>query len=168
MKGLVKIFAMALGVLAIFFAGFFVRQPKINKLKKQITHLQKEIKRLEALREEQNNTINKLLINYKSLKLFGFAKRSKAKDNIKSELMIQYGTKEYLHLLLDRIKNNRELSKEEIVFINAFDDVIEWKKVSTKDFEKIKVYIFNKYRKEIKGLVPCDYSDLLLQVKNYK
>lgn len=159
---------MALGVLAIFFAGFFVRQPKINKLKKQITHLQKEIKRLEALREEQNNTINKLLINYKSLKLFGFAKRSKAKDNIKSELMIQYGTKEYLHLLLDRIKNNRELSKEEIVFINAFDDVIEGKKVSTKDFEKIKVYIFNKYRKEIKGLVPCDYSDLLLQVKNYK
>ena len=168
MKGLVKIFAMALGVLAIFFAGFFVRQPKINKLKKQITHLQKEIKRLEALREEQNNTINKLLINYKSLKLFGFAKRSKAKDNIKSELMIQYGTKEYLHLLLDRIKNNRELSKEEIVFINAFDDVIEGKKVSTKDFEKIKVYIFNRYRKEIKGLVPCDYSDLLLQVKNYK
>ena len=168
MKGLVKIFAMALGGLAIFFAGFFVRQPKINKLKKQITHLQKEIKKLEALREEQNNTINKLLINYKSLKLFDFAKRSKAKDNIKSELMFQYGTKEYLQLLLDRTKNERELLKEEIVFLNAFDNVIEGKKVSTKDFEKIKAYIFKKYRKEIKGLVPCDYSDLLLQVKKYK
>jgi hypothetical protein len=69
---------MAFGGLAIFFAGFFVRQPKINKLKKQIAQLQKEIKRLEALREEQNNTINRLLINYKSLKLFDFAKRSKS------------------------------------------------------------------------------------------
>ena len=168
MKRILSFFGIGMAVIAGFFVGFFVRQPKINKLKSQIEHLQKELKKLEILRDKQNDTIKRLLIDYKSLKIFDFVKRSKAKENIKAELALQYGTKEYLQLLLDRVKNNREFSNEEMIFFSAFDSVIEGKKISNKDIDKIKAYIFNKYRKEIKGLIPCDYNELVMEIKKYK
>ncbi len=96
MKRITMVFGFLFGGLALFLAGFFSRQPKINKLKKHIKYLQKEIKKLEELRENQNKTINNLLIEYKALKVYSFAKRLRKRDRIKSELVFQYGTKEYL------------------------------------------------------------------------
>ena len=158
---------MLLGGLALFFAGFFSRQPKINKLKKHIKYLQKEIKKLEELRDNQNKTINNLLIEYKALKVYSFAKRSKKKDSIKSELVFQYGTKDYLQLLLDQ-NNKRKLTKDEVAFFNAFDSVIEGRQVSIKNQKIIKAFIFKKHQKEIALLTPCDYEALILQIKNLR
>lgn len=168
MKKLMSYIVVALALLAGFFVGFFVRQPKINKLKAQIKHLQSEIIKLQALRDKQNETINRLLFDYKSLKVFSFSKRSKAKENIKEELALQYGAKEYLQLLLDRANTKRNFTNEEKVFYNAFDGVIDGKKVSDKDLERIKAYIFNKYRKEIEKLIPCDYNELITEIEKFK
>lgn len=168
MKKLVSIIAFALALLAGFFVGFFVRQPKINKLKAQIKRLQSEIIKLQALRDKQNETISRLLLDYKSLKVFSFSKRSKAKDNIKAELILQYGAKEYLQLLLDRANTKRKFSNEEKVFFNAFDGVIEGKKVPDNDLNKIKAYILNKYRKEIEKLISCDYNEQITEIEKFK
>ena len=168
MKKLVSIIAVALALLAGFFVGFFVRQPKINKLKAQIKRLQSEIIKLQALRDKQNETISRLLLDYKSLKVFSFSKRSKAKDNIKAELILQYGAKEYLQLLLDRANTKRKFSNEEKVFFNAFDGVIEGKKVPDNDLNKIKAYILNKYRKEIEKLISCDYNEQITEIEKFK
>ena len=77
MKRIITCFGLLLGGLALFFAGFFSRQPKINKLKAQIKRLQNEIIKLQALRDKQNETINRLLIDYKSIKVYSVFKRSK-------------------------------------------------------------------------------------------
>lgn len=168
MKKIGSIIAVALFGLACFFAGFFVRQPKINKLKAQIKHLQSEIIKLQALRDKQNGTISRLLLDYKSLKVFSFSKRSKMKDNIKAELVLQYGAKEYLQLLLDRANTKRKFSNEEKVFFNAFDGAIEGEKVTDKELNKIKTYILNKYRKEIDKLIPCDYNEQIAEIEKFK
>lgn len=165
MKRITMVFGLLFGGLALFLAGFFSRQPKINKLKKHIKYLQKEIKKLEELRENQNKTINNLLIEYKALKVYSFAKRLRKRDRIKSELVFQYGTKEYLQLLLDQNKKQK-LTKDEVAFFYAFDSVIEGKQVSNKDQKIINAFIIKNHQKEIELLTPCDYEDLLLQIKN--
>lgn len=83
MKRIITCFGLLLGGLALFFAGFFSRQPKINKLKAQIKRLQNEIIKLQALRDKQNETINRLLIDYKSIKVYSVFKRKKQKKTSK-------------------------------------------------------------------------------------
>ena len=51
---------------------------------------------------------------------------------------------------------------------NAFDDIIEDKKVPEKDLNKIKAYILKKYQKEIDKLIPCDYNEQITKIKKFK
>ena len=90
------------------------------------------------------------------------------KDNIKAELVLQYGAKEYLQLLLDRANTKHKFSNEEKVFFNAFDGAIEGEKVTDKELNKIKTYILNKYLKEIDKLIPCDYNEQIAEIEKFK
>lgn len=158
MKKLVYAIIAALIAIGSFLTGFLIRQPKINKLKKQIEMLQQDNSKLLKLIDENRQNYQELLIQHKALKALQFRKKAALKEQLTESLVMQYAIKEYLSLLLKSGKYNNELEKHEIIFFNAFEKFIDGKKISTSDKVKIRDYITEKYKNEIKHLKECEYA----------
>lgn len=158
----------ALLAVAAFFGGFFFRQPKINKLKKQVELMQKDISKLESLRLKQKEDFQELLIQHKSLKAINFKKRAIAKEKIRGNLIEQYALKEYIDLLILRVREHRELSKEELMFFNAYEKAMNSGKTSSATQVKVQNYITSKYEAEIKKLKECDSASSISDLNNMR
>lgn len=161
MKKLVYAIIAALIAIGSFLTGFLIRQPKINKLKKQIEMLQQDNSKLLNLIDESRQHYQELLIQHKALKALQFRKKSVLKEQITETLVMQYAIKEYLTLLLKSGKYNNELEKSEIIFFNTFEKFIDGKKISTSDKVKIRDHITEKYKTEIKQLKECEYTPVI-------
>lgn len=144
-----------------FLLGFLIRQPQINKLKKQVELLQKDNSKLIALIENKQAEFKELLVQHKALKALQHRKKAATKELIAENLVMQYAIREYLSLLLKRVKCDQELTKEEILFFDSFEKVIDGKKLSTADKVKIRDHIMTRYPTEIKKLMPCEYAEVL-------
>lgn len=151
------------GLIAVFsfLLGFLIRQPQINKLKKQVELLQKDNSKLIALIENKQNEFKELLLQHKALKALQHRKRAASKELLAENLVMQYAIREYLSLLLKRVKYEQELTKEEILFFDSFEKVIDGKKLSTADKVKIRDHIMAQYSMEIKKHIPCEYAEVL-------
>ena len=158
----------ALLAVAAFFSGFFLRQPKINKLKKQFELMQKDINKLETLRLKQKEDFQELLIQHKSLKAINFKKRAIAKEKMRGNLIEQYALKEYIDLLILRVREHKELSKEELMFFNAYEKAMNSGKTSSAIQVKVQNYITSKYETEIKKLKECDSASSISDLNNIK
>ncbi len=158
MKKVIGWLLLPLTLLIGFFTGFLVRQPKINKLKKQIETLQKQLSSLQDKMVGYQTSFDNLLLQYKGLKVMQLKKKAEMKGMLEENLVLQYGMKAYLNLLLNRVKNNKKLDEEELAFYKSFDNVIEGKKVSKNEFKTIKSYVISRYRTEIQSLANCDCS----------
>ena len=77
---------------------------------------------------------------------------------------MQYAIKEYLELLVKRVKHEQELCKDEIAFFNASENLIEGKKLSTSNKVKIRDFILERYYTDINGLRECDHTLILDQI----
>ena len=164
-----KIVYWVLGILSgagLFLFGFLIRQPQINRLKKQMEFLQKDSSRLQELCQRQQNDFRNLLVQHKALKAFNFKKKSVSKDNLQDNLVLQYAIKEYLELLVKRVRYGQELRKDEIAFFNASENLIEGKKLSTSDKVKIKDYILERHSVDINGLQECDYTTIFQEMSS--
>lgn len=144
-----------------FLLGFLIRQPQINKLKKQVELLQKDNSKLITLIENKQAEFKELLVQHKALKALQHRKKAATKELIAENLVMQYAIREYLSLLLKRVKYDQELTKEEILFFDSFEKVIDGKKLSTADKVKIRDHIMTQYPAEIKKLMPCEYAEVL-------
>lgn len=76
--------------------------------------------------------------------------------------------KDYLLLLLHRLKNGAKLEPIDIRFFNTFDKVIEGKPLSDTDKEKIREYIMARHKTEIENLQECDCSAIMNKIETYK
>jgi len=150
------------------FVGCFARQPKINKLKKQITVLQKQLTTLQDRMMGYQEKFDNLLVQYKGIKVLQLKKKAECEGKLKDNLVLQYGMKEYLTLLLDTVKEKRKFTDEEFVFYKAFDDVIEGKEVNKKDFIRIKEYVLSKHKSEIEALNPCNCMVEFQKISEYQ
>jgi len=157
----------ALLAIAAFFGGFFIRQPKINKLKKQVEILQSDINKLLSLCKKQKTDFQELLIQHKSLKAINFKKRSAAKEKLRENLIGQYALKEYIELLILRVRESKELSKEELTFFNAYEKAMNGKPSSATQV-KVQNYIISKYATELKKLKECDCESAINNLSNMK
>lgn len=156
------------GLIAIFsfLTGFLIRQPKINKLKKQVELLQKDNRRLIEMITDKQQNYQELLVQHKALKALQFRKKSAIKEQITENLVMQYAIKAYLTLLLKNGRYEKPLEKDEIVFFKSFEKVIDGKKLSTSDKVKIRDYIMERNGREIKKLRECDYVAILEELQN--
>jgi hypothetical protein len=141
-----------------FLTGFLIRQPKVNKLKKQVERLQNDNGNLLNLYQSQQAKFRELLVQHKALKALNFRKKTASKEKLEENLIWQYAIKDYLKLLFKRGKHEQELEKAEIKFFNAFEQVIDGKKISTSDKVKIREYVLHRHSGEIKALKECDCS----------
>ena len=156
------------GLIAIFsfLTGFLIRQPKINKLRKQVELLQKDNRKLIVMITDKQQNYQELLIQHKALKALQFRKKSAIKEQMIENLVMQYAIKAYLTLLLKNGRYEKPLEKDEIVFFKAFEKVVDGKKISTSDKVKIRDYIMEHYSCEIKQLKECDYVPVLNELQN--
>ena len=168
MKDILKKVLMILALIASFFAGFFVRQPSINKLKKQVKIMQKEMANLQNAMKGYQDVYSDLYVQYKKIKVIQIKQKAEMEGKLKDNLILQYGMKDYLNLLFDVVKKERKLSEKENVFYKSFDNVIEGKKVSNKAFENIKEYVLETHKKEINNLKICDCSKEYEKLEQYK
>lgn len=160
--GIIGFFLM----LGVFLTGFLIRQPKINKLKKQVELLQKDNRKLIAMITEKQQNFQELLIQHKALKALQYRKKSEIKEQMTENLVMQYAIRAYLTLLLKSGRYEQELEKDEIVFFKSFEKVIDGKKLSTSDKVKIRDYIMEHHGREIKQLKECEYTAIMAELQN--
>ena len=87
-----KIVYWLLGVLIAIFSfltGFLIRQPKINKLKKQVELLQKDNRKLIEMITDKQQNYQELLVQHKALKALQFRKKSAIKEQMIENLVMQ-------------------------------------------------------------------------------
>ena len=162
-KWLLLPFTLIAGV----FAGIMIRQPKINKLKKAVSTLQKQLATLQDKMIGYQKSFDNLLLQYKGLKVMQLKKKADMKGKIEENLILQYGMKAYINLLLDGVKNGKKLENNELLFYKSFDNVIEGKKIWQKDLENIKSFVVSKYRGKIQSLMPCECSAEFKKLEEY-
>lgn len=165
---LIKVMIATIGSLGGAIVGVLLRQPEINKLKKQIKKLQVEIKRLQVLREEQDHQINELLIRYKSLRVYQFISKLNVRKNIRGQLILQYATKDYLELLIKRVSGEYVVTKEDTVFCNIFSKIIDGETVTDEEKQAVKEYITFKHNREIKSLQECDTTQAFERLRTIR
>jgi len=168
MNKIVSIIILIFSSIAGILVGMFIRQPKINKLKKQVQSLQEKNTQIYNMREQQQQQLNEMFIKYQAFKIGHRKDKLKCKENIKGLLVYQYASKEYLTILIDRVKNNKKIEKEALPFFNAFEQFIDGKDVTKKDGKIIKAYITKKYGTEIDELKECDYGYLIDEMEQIK
>lgn len=156
-----------LSAISIFLFGFLIRQPQINKLRKQVELLHKDNSRLLKLCKTLQNDYRELFIQHKSLKVYQLMKKNASMEKLKENLIMQYALNSYMELLRKRVKYEQELTKSEIVFFNAIENFIDGKKLSTGDKIKIRDFILGRYSDEINSLRECDYKAILQELDNY-
>lgn len=167
MKKLLNWIWIPLAAIGGLFAGMMIRQPKINKLKKQVLSLQKQLSNLQDRMVGYQESFDNLLLQYKGLKVLQLKKRAEMKGKLEENLVLQYGMKAYLSLLLEKIKNGKKMEKDELSFYKAFDDVIEGKSLSSNQLSVVKDYVMSKYRGQINSLVVCDCSNEFKKIEEY-
>lgn len=163
-KILYSLLAALIGIGA-FLTGFWIRQPRVNKLKKQVDTLQKDNNRLISLCESKQNEYRELLVQHKALKALQFRKKAALQDKMTESISMQYAIIEYVSLLIKRVKHGQELSKEEVMFFNAFEKVIDGKANSTNDKVKILNYVKAQHGTEIKQLKECEFTPMFIELR---
>jgi hypothetical protein len=148
-----------------FLTGFLIRQPKLNKLKKQLETMQHDNQRLIALCTEQQQKFRKLLVQHKALKAMQYRKLATSKEKIKECLTMQYAIYEYVSLLIKRVEFEQELSKEEIIFFSSFEKFIDGKQLNDTDKVKIAEFVKVNHSAEIRNMRECDFSAMLADLQ---
>jgi hypothetical protein len=166
MKKLLYGLLTALIAIATFFTGFLIRQPKINKLKKQLQLLQNDNSKLIGMVEEKKKEYQELHIQHMALKALQFRKKAASKERLQENLVMQYAVRSYIELLIKSGRYEQGLSKDEVVFFNSFEKVINGKLLSATDKVKIREYMMKFHGEDIKKLKECEYSSILGELQS--
>ena len=141
------------------FTGVILRQPSVNKLKKQIIMLQKKNETFQQYMSEYHSRFDDIYVKYKSLKIMELKRKAEYEGKLKDNLVLQYGMKDYFEMLFNAVKDKNKLDEAEYDFYKSFDNVIEGKDLKENDFVVIKNFVMRKHKKEINELRKCDIED---------
>lgn len=157
-----------LGAGAGLVAGVLIRQPEINKLKKQVKSLQRQVGALQEAVKAQNEEIAALLLKLKSLKIYQVVKKHEVKNEIREALLVQYASKDYLQLVLECARGAYQMDKEDIRFYNAYNKLLAEKKLSQKEQSCIDEYVQEHHQAELSSLQECDIQPVLDEIESFE
>lgn len=141
-----------------FIAAILVMQPKINKLKKQVATLQKNNTQLLERCSHLQAEFHELLVQHKALKALHFKKKAESKGRMQENLMMQYAIRDYLELLIKRVKHQQKFDNDEKLFFNAFEGVIDGSVLSASEKVRVKEYVTAHHKADIEALKECDFT----------
>lgn len=164
MKHLKEIIWGVVFALLGLFTGLLLRQPQVNKLKKQVKTNVADNGRLVTLNETIQKDYSELLLKVKAHRAF-FLVNKKTTGSLTENLTLQYSLFDYLSILMKRIRAGEKLEKDELRFLNAFEKVVNGDELSSSDKKTIKDYTTKRHEKEIKQQMPCNCNPLLENLK---
>lgn len=159
--------AAAMGTALGAVIGTVIRQPEINKLKKQIKTLQANMAELEDVIERQNDEIARLYASYRAIGALRFLKKSEARASLKEALILQYATVEYLELVLACARGNAELCDADIHFYKAYGRLVSESDASPADQQLVESYVMGKHSFSINALHQADPWPVVRRIENY-
>ena len=68
--------------------------------------------------------------------------------------------------LLLKASRKEELLKEDVIFYNLFDKVIEGQEIVSEEKKAIREYVTYKHGSELRRMKECDNSEMILQIQN--
>lgn len=142
--------------------GALLRQPEINRLKKDIKELHKKLGDLENKLKTQDNQIRELKIRYLTLKGWHFLQKYKERKYMRGCIMYEYALKEYISIL-KTVERAEEVNmdKKETMFYNAFDRILNEGIMKDKDRSIVMNYILEKYKDNLNDFQEPDLSDIM-------
>lgn len=161
--GLASLMGTAFGVVV----GAVMRQPEINKLKKQVKVLQSNMAELEAVVERQNAEISRLYASYKTIGALQFLKKREAKIELKEALILQYATVEYLSLVLACASGAGKLTESDVEFYKAYGKLVSSESLEGEDRKTVERYVRTRHSSEIESLCQADTEFVMNEVRNY-
>lgn len=131
--------------------GCAIRQPEINRLKRQVRDLQKDNTRIKQLMRQQQENLEQLMIEYSKLKFYQILDKANVKRDVRGQICQGYVYKEYVDLLTKVVREggDENLSEEQKGFLELCTEWIEGKGFGNEKEKKINGYIMKKYKKEI-------------------
>lgn len=95
--------------------GCAIRQPEINKLKRQVKDLQKDNTRIKQLMRQQQENLEQLMIEYSKLKFYQILDKRKLNQDVRGQICQGYEYKEYVDLLTKVVREggDENLSEEQ-------------------------------------------------------
>lgn len=167
-KNMIVAIGAVLGAAGGFIAGALARQPEINKLRKQVSILQKNAVQLQEIVEEQSREIKTMLDGYKALGFFKMKQKRKLRLAIEDELVCQYASCDYLELLLDTVSTGREMSEEELRFFNEYAKMLKDDIIDDRELEVLRPMMQQRHPMELKRLQECDMQPVLKELAGYE
>lgn len=150
-----------------FVAGILVRQPEISRLQKQVRALQAEVDELAQVATEQNEEIEKMLVNYRAMKVYQFSQKKQLKCDIQDELICQYAAADYLNLLMDTIETGAEMSRDNITFYKEYGKMLEDNQIDDKELETLRPIMLQRHRREIEDLSECNLEPIFERIRQF-
>lgn len=168
MKKLADWIIALIALLTGIVVGMLAMQPKINKLKKQVVSLQKNNAQLLARCDQLQTEFRELLVQHKALKALHFKKKADSKGRLQENLVMQYAIRDYLELLLKRVKTQQKFASNEKVFFKAFEGVIEGATLTGSDKAHVREYVLSHHKAEIDALRECDFAPTLQALNEWE
>ena len=147
--------------------GGMLRQPKVNKLKKEVRVAHSREERLQVIIRRYHEEYVIMKAKMEVLQAQNNVDEAKKNEEYgRSLIMYQYATKEYIEICLktrnDRGKRN--LSEKELKHYRVFQRVLYGEKLAQEDAISIQKYIYPKYKRQIDGLIEFDFDELLAEM----
>lgn len=83
---------------------------------------------------------------------------------MKGCIKYQYATKEYIELAILKSKQEQELSRNDILYMNIFSGILNGEELSEEEYRIIENRVVPKYREKIENLIEFDCLQLLEQL----
>lgn len=147
--------------------GALIRQPKVNKLKKEVRAARSSEKRLKAIIYDYHEAFIVTKAKMEVLQAKNNIDEAKKKERYgRSLILYQYATKEYIEICLKtRYTHGKDnLSVKEINHYRIFQRVLNGEELVQEDARSIQNYIYPKYKRQIDGLIEYDFGNLLEQM----
>ena len=157
----------ALGAGAGLIVGVLIRQPEINKLKRQVKSLQAQVDALQEAVGAQKEEIAALLLKLKTLKIHQVIRSHEIKNEIREALLVQYASKDYLQLLLECAKGAHQMDKDDVRFYSAYNKLLAEKKLSNNERSCINSYVSERHQAELSSLRECDVQPTLDEIRDF-
>lgn len=144
--------------------GALARQPEVNKLKKENNKVLAENELLRFKVKSLNRSTLILHQKLDALKAYSFTEKAKETAELKGCIKYQYATKEYIELAILKSKQEQELSRNDILYMNIFSGILNGEELSEEEYRIIENRVVPKYREKIENLIEFDCLQLLEQL----
>lgn len=134
-------------------------QVQISKLKSACEGLQTENEKLRETVKTLNDSVCRMKKKIEALKASNFVEKAKSTSELKSCIIYQYATKEYIEIAIKKASGGT-LSFEERKYSSIFEKVLN-ADIIAEDAKYIEEYVLPKYKNKIDNLIEFDCTCLL-------